>query len=155
MRDDHDRNERNTMRERNGRKRTNERATIMVEALIVLSVMVVLFAAGAFLNTAYALKFNAFGEAAASAWQQAENGCSAPLGGSYSVDALLAKEASSPSLTDPDPAFLGGVNKGPLVTRMHTAITPTPIEGPRSRTYSATAQILCNEVPLSRDQAWN
>lgn len=128
--------------------RRAQHGVVYIEALLVLAVLVALFAAAVLVSAVYKAKLEAFDTSSSVALRDAEQGCGPPLGGSYGIAAILAKR--SPSLTAPDPAYLGGAVQGP------TAISTLPVGpiGGHASSLVVRSQFLCNEKPISKDKAW-
>lgn len=139
-----------TTRQRS-KRRGNQRGVVYIESLLVTWVLLIVFATSVFISAAYKSKLESFDFATSVSFRNAELGCGPPLGGSYSIGTLLGKAPTS--FTAPDPAYLGGAVKGP------TATSSTPIGSPvlfPGKTFgmAVSSQILCNEVPISKTDAW-
>jgi len=131
--------------------RAKQRGVVYVEALLVIAVLVVIFATSVYLSACYKSKLESFDYATSVAFRDAEKGCGPPLGGSYSIGSLLAKGGTS--MTNPDPAYLGGAVQGPTATSSIPIGSDVLFPG-KTVSLTVNAQFLCNEVPISKDDAW-
>lgn len=136
---------------RRKRARRTQSGAIYIESLLVISVLVVIFSATVYLSAAFKAKLESFDKATSVAMKNAAGGCGPPLGGSYNIAALIGKGATS--LTSPSPTYLGGATQA-AQGQASLPVGSSSLYGVPTRNFGAQAQLLCNELPISKDAAW-